>query len=229
MTGDNALQITETLSSFIDGQNSQYQNAVDKLPLFDPQRVANFDLKTKQSFVRIFYHIRGHFHHFLWFMLNFAPNQKEKEIILDNIREEAGGNKLSHEALYHIFAKQFDVDVMDEYVNKTHCLPFVNQFNHQHIAWLSQHDWPHQLSAFAAYEKLDNIDYHKLYQLAMALGAEGQSLIFFKIHTQVQHFESTLDSLNEVWLQNSNIVKDAFSFIYQNQLTVWQNLSDYLI
>ncbi len=186
-------------------------------------------MSDKQRFASVFYHIRGYFIGFMWYIANFTDNEEVKTIIVDNIREELGtNNRVSHEQLYAEFANCCGVDVQDEIINKTNYLPFVKQYNKDHIVWLQAHNNNCRLAAFAAYERLDNIDYEYLYKLSEAMKLSKSAKTFFKVHTLVEHFEPTITLLEKKWVENPNEVKEAFDFIYSHQLNMWQQLSNYL-
>lgn len=222
-------KIEQDVVFFLKERDRVYTQNVSKLWLFSDKAGLTFSELQKKRFAQVFYHIRGHFHDFLWYLLNFAPNAKTKKLILDNINEEAGEDRLSHEQLYGRFAAPLGVDIHDEFINKTHSLPFVTKFNHAHLQWLNQHDWPHRLSAYSAYERLDNIDYQSLLALAKRMGIPKEGLTFFEVHAKVTHFEPTLASICDIWRNDPTAVKKAFHFIYQTQLTVWTDLSNWLL
>jgi pyrroloquinoline quinone (PQQ) biosynthesis protein C len=199
------------------------------LVLFRPEVTGIWSLLDKQRFASVFYHIRGYFIDFMWFIANFTESDEVKTIIMDNMREELGANgKLSHEQLYANFASSCGVDIQDEIINKTNYLPFAKQYNKDHMVWLQQHNNSSRLAAFAAYERLDNIDYDYLYKLSDAMQLSEQARVFFKVHTLVEHFEPTIDLLEARWVENPSEIQEAFDFIYNHQLNMWQQLSDYL-
>lgn len=200
------------------------------VPLFQDGVAQKLTLAQKQAFVRIFYHLRGHFHDFLWYLGNTAPNGDVKKTIIDNIMEEFGGGRRSHEMLYVDFAKRFDVDLNDELLNQTSYVPFAKAFNKKHMEFLVNHSWDHRVAAFAAYERLDNVDYQTLMQFAVNMGTEGESLQFFKVHTLVRHYDAARDrmGLPAIWEKNEQAVKDAFEFIGAHQNWMWRQLSEYV-
>jgi len=215
---------------FIQQADCRYKERLATLNLFDKTLTSNWDQSQKKYFAAIFYHLRGHFINFMWYIANFSDNQEIKKIIIQNIKEELGiEGRFSHEKLYALFAKEFNVDIHDEVVNQTHYLPFAKQFNQEHLLWLSQHDIDSQLAAFAAYERLDNIDYPHLTQLAESIGASDKTLAFFKVHIHVEHFESTWDVLIKIWLKSPVKVINAFDFIYSHQYHMWKKLSDAIL
>ena len=228
---NNVISYTEAASlyEFVNQWSQSYQNEMKKIPLFNTAKTQQWTQEQKSYFAKVFYHARGHFHDFLWYMGNIAPDKTSKNIILQNLSEEFGGSGRSHETLYFNFAKSLNLDLRDEFVKQTHYLNFVREFNYGHLQWLAEHDWDSCLSTFAAYEKLDNVDYQYLFLLAKNLGVEGDGLLFFAVHKQVQHFETTLEPLIRIWSSNRQKVEEAFDFISTHQLQMWQNLSQEII
>jgi len=214
---------------FIYAKDSEYREQIGSLTLFRPDLTGTWSVLDKQRFASVFYHIRGYFIEFMWYIANFTDSETVKTIIMDNMHEELGVNgKLSHEQLYANFASFCGIDIQDEIINKTNYLPFVRQYNKEHIRWLQQHSNSGRLAAFAAYERLDNIDYHYLYQLSDAMELSKSAKTFFKVHTLVEHFEPTIDLLKTGWAENAHEIKEAFAFIYSHQLNMWRQLSDFM-
>jgi len=166
--------------------------------LFQPDFGKTLNLEQKQKFARQFYHTRGHFYEMLWFLGSLAPSFEYKKVVLQNITEEFGGKK-SHENLYWDFAKELGG-----------------------YSKMGGAVW----AAFSAYEKQDNLDYSKLYELAKNFEISEKGLFFFKIHTQVQHFETTENLLQKCWESDREAVKAGFEFIKRVQMKVWQGLSE---
>ena len=73
---------------------------------------------------------------------------------------------------------------------------------------------------------MDNLDYVKLLEIAKNLGASKKGLIFFKVHSEVEHFDATTALLNESWKRNEETVKKAFEFIAKHQEKMWRQVSD---
>lgn len=217
--------ILNELEDILLSMDDDYQSKVEQLPLFQPAMTAALSPPKKRQLAGVLYHIRGHFHDFLWYLANFAPDSKAKRMILRNISEELGGDRMSHEAMYGVFAKEFGIDIHSEITSEEHNLPFVRQFNKSHMSWLSNHDWSGRLAAFSAYERLDNIDYANMYNLAVSLGTSEAGLEFFQVHTEVTHFQSTQRHLVELWEGQRDTVKKSMQFIYCHQLAVWKQLS----
>ncbi len=221
------MDMPETFKKFLAQVDQSYKEKLAQIPLFDSQQTANWNLYQKSSFAAIFYHLRGHFINFMWYVANFAPDEATKTIIINNISEELGvNNKFSHEMLYAVFAKENGINIHDEIVNQTHYLPFAQNFNKEHLAWLASHDAESQISAFAAYERLDNIDYPYLTACVASLNTSDKGITFFKVHSYVEHFSATIEKLLPIWNDNSIKIKEAFDFIYTHQLRMWQQLSD---
>lgn len=219
--------IPEDFKQYLYSIDTDYRQKILLIDLFNVDKTAGLSDLQKTEFAAIFYHIRGHFIDFMWYLANFSTEQTIKDIILLNINEEIGvGNKLSHEKLYERFAMECDVNIHHELVHQTHYLPFAKHFNKEHIRWLSEHDNDEQFAAFAAYERLDNIDYLYLERFVESLKLSQQAITFFKVHRYVEHFDATLEILLPLWEKSPNKIKEAFSFIYSHQLTMWQLLSD---
>jgi hypothetical protein len=214
---------------FIHSKDSEYRDQIGSLALFQPQTTGLWSDEDKQRFASVFYHIRGYFIQFMWYVANFSSDDTVKSILMDNIKEELGvGGKKSHEQLYSDFAVCCNVDIQDEIVNQTNYLPFAKAYNKDHMVWLKDHSSNARLAAFAAYERLDNIDYDYLYQLSDSLALSKEGSLFFKVHTLVEHYEPTEALLKEMWLENKHDVIDSFEFIYNHQLNMWRQLSDYI-
>jgi len=127
-----------------------------------------------------------------------------------------------------LIAIECGVDIHDEIVHETHYQPFAKKFNKVHLEWLSLHDEEERLAAFSAYERLDNIDYPCLTQMAESLALSPQSLNFFKVHIHVQHFDSTRKLLLPLWDKHPEKIILAFNFIYTHQYEMWLNLSKHV-
>ena len=212
---------------FLATVDNNYRQQLLTIDLFNDVKTAALNPMQKKKFAAVFYHIRGHFIDFMWYIANFTPDADVKEIILQNIQEEMGiGSLVSHEKLYERFAKACGVDIHHELVHQTYFLPFAKEFNKEHLRWLSEHDADEQFVALASYERLDNIDYVYLDQFANSLNLPQQAKTFFKVHIHVQHFNSTLEKLLPIWKATPKKVVDAFDFIYSHQYRMWQQLSD---
>ncbi len=215
-----------TLATYMQKWEEDYARVVRALPLFNPTITKDWTIATRRQFVRLFYHIRGHFFKFLWELGNEAPSEAAKEKVLDNIREEFGGAGYSHEELYYIFAQALGVDdIKSEWLDEIHHLPHIKTYNKKHLTWLSTQPWEGKWAAFAAYEKLDNIDYVHLYDLAESFELERRELAFFKVHQQADHFDRLHHDLHSLWSQDCERVQQAFAFIGSHQSAMWTWLS----
>lgn len=212
------------LNDFIKYLDSEYKEKVRSISLFDTDKTKTWSILQKQYFCKVFYHLRGHFHDFLWLMGNYAPNEAAKNIFLKNIGEEFGESRRSHEQLYINFATALNVDIPDEIIKEKHYTKFARSFNKGHIQWLLEHNWNEKLSAFAAYERLDNVDYPQLLKLANSFSLDDQALLFFEVHTKVEHYEAAEGLLNEIWATEPQSVKNGFTFIYNHQIIMWEHL-----
>ena len=219
----------DSLAYFLSQWDQVYRTRIEKIALFKPSYTATWSLTKKQQFCRLFYHVRGHFYRFLWLLGNTAPTKAAKSKIIENIQEEFGGNGLSHESLYELFARAlYVIDIREEYSGAPAYPPYLKRYNNGHLRWLEQQNWAGKWSTFAAYERLDNIDYHHLELLAESFGVKGRGLAFFKIHNKADHFDRIYDPLKKIWQKKSGQVKAAFDFIGEHQLAMWQWLSDTL-
>lgn len=222
----NRTDLPLTFNQFLTQADNEYRKQLASIPLFDINKTSCWNKQQKKHFAAIFYHLRGHFINFMWYVANFAPDESTKMIILENITEEVGKDKFSHEKLYALFASECGVDIHDEIVNETHYLPFARKFNKGHLAWLAAHDEDKQIAAFAAYERLDNIDYFYLTTCAESLNISQPGMIFFRVHSYVEHFGAVIERLLPIWEHSSEKIKAAFDFIYSHQLQMWRQLSE---
>lgn len=214
------------LNSFLENWDKTYKAELQKIDLFNVELTKKWSLQQKQLFIKIFYHIRGHFHDVLWYMGNHAPNAQAKQMILENISEEFAIHGRSHEQLYFDFADSVGVNLNEEISTEQHYLPFVSEFNKGHSQWLRDHGWDDNLTIFSAYERLDNIDYISLYNLAESFGLTKRDLVFFSVHKHVQHFDNTFDNLCNIWSKYPIKIKAGFDFIGNHQINMWKKLSN---
>jgi hypothetical protein len=214
------------LAEFLNLWDTNYKEKVDNIPLFNTDLTSSISEEKKHYFVKAFYHIRGHFHDFLWFIGNHAPSEDIKKSVTDNINEEFGGKYQSHEQLYILFAESLGVDIQKEIISEAHYDDYIIEFNKGHLRWLHSHSWVSCYAAFSAYEHLDNIDYILLSSLAASLGASGEALKFFKIHEKVTHYDALSSVLANYWHYNQEEVIDGFNFIGSQQIKMWNSLSD---
>ena len=213
------------LNEFISIWEDSYKKEQSQIPLFQAGFGKNLNLEQKQKFVKQFYHVRGHFYEMLWFLGSLAPSFEYKKVVLQNITEEFGG-KISHEQLYWDFAKELDVDIQKEILTQINNFEYIREFDFSHKKWVISQKWTTSWAAFCAYEKQDNLDYGKLYDLAKDFGVSEKGLFFFKIHAHVQHFKTTENLLQECWKSDSEAVKSGFEFIKSAQMKVWKGLSE---
>lgn len=215
-----------SFGAFIDNWVEEYTKEIKKIRVLDPSYTKNLNYDQKQTFVKLFYHLRGHFFDFLWYMGNNAPEKKFKEVILLNIKDEFSGHGPSHERLYLKFSESLGVCLKNEYFEQKYYEPFALEFNKKHIKWLTENSWDDCFSAFSAYEKLDNIDYENLYYVAKSFKLSEQNLVFFNVHRLVEHYSSTMELLKDIWIKNSKSVQKGFNFIKDTQLWMWKKLND---
>lgn len=206
--------------------DKEYKEQLRTIPLFKKQISQHWSALQKQKFAKVFYHLRGHFSEFLWLMGNFAPNIETKNVILKNISEEFGEARLSHEQLYFDFSVALQADIQQEIVTEENYTEFARKFNKGHIQWLLEHSWNEKQAAFSAYERLDNIDYPHLLRLATSFNLPKKALLFFEVHTKVEHFDVTEPFLKAIWDKDPQSIFNGFSFIYSHQLKMWHNLSN---
>lgn len=218
-----------SLDSFLKDWDRDYQSRIQEVELFKPESTSNWTKEQKVLFTKAFYHVRGHFHDFLWFIGNHAESKHVKDIILKNISEEMNGSARSHELLYIDFAKSLGVDVEREFIEEEAYLDSIREFNKGHLQWLNAHNNASRFSAFSAYERLDNLDYQALLNAMTALNVPQPALLFFKVHTRVQHFEATLTELKKIWHRSPQAVIEAFQFISNHQLKMWNDLSKSIV
>ncbi|MDI9819837.1 MULTISPECIES: iron-containing redox enzyme family protein [unclassified Legionella] len=226
MSSVSSIEMPFAFEEFLSMTDAGYRHQLAQIALFDKKTIF-WDEERKKKFAAIFYHLRGHFINFMWYLANFSPDPYTKKIVMENIHEELGTeSRFSHEMLYERFANECGVDIKDEIVNETNYLPFARQFNKEHLRWLTEHDADERLSAFAAYERLDNIDYPYLLEFAESLSLSPSATAFFRVHVHVEHFESTVEKLVPIWHESEEKVKKSFAFIYNHQINMWRQLSD---
>ncbi len=229
MSSQTKTSIPPELHQFLQHKDEEYRHHLNQLDLFDPHKTKEWDKTQKAKFAAVFYHTRGHFINFMWYIANFAEDEAIKAVVMENIHEEIGiGNKFSHEKLYERFAQECGVNIHEEIIDETHYVSFARAFNQQHLAWLAKHSTKAQFAAFSAYERLDNIDYPFLTSLAESIGISPSGLTFFRVHMFVEHFDSTLDKLLPIWQDSPETLQQAVAFIYDHQHTMWRKFSDYI-
>lgn len=214
------------VDQFLESWDREYTDKLKCIPIFQPNLTSKWNNHQKSLFAKVFYHLRGHFHDFLWYVGNHAEDKETKDIVLKNIAEELNGAAKSHEQLYMDFSNSLGVDNSKAFIDDTNYLPFAGEFNHNHIKWLHENSAEHRFCALSAYERLDNTDYLRLLELVKSLDVNRKGQIFFKIHAAVEHFAPTYEILKEIWHNSRSTVEDSFSFIGYNQLNMWNNLSN---
>ncbi len=222
----NILAITD-LQEFLVNWDENYQKKISNIDMFNYSLTKYWRKEQCQFFIKVLYHIRGHFDSFLWYMGNFAPDYKTKQMVLKNVHDEFGMNGLSHEQLYFQFAQSFDVDLTYELLEETAYVSFVKEYIRNQLLWLRKNDWDHRLAAFASIERLDNVDYLNLRNIAESIGATGKALTFFNVHIKADHFDGILvAAFQKLWQEKPSIAQEVFSFISDFQTSMWKNLSD---
>jgi pyrroloquinoline quinone (PQQ) biosynthesis protein C len=204
-----------------------YQQGIQKIPLFQNE----VDLNNEQikDFIRTFYHLRGHFYKLLWMLGSYkATTSAVKNLLLQNLDGEFGGDKKSHDRLYLDFAMSHGIDLSKEPLEENFYLQFAKNYNDNHIRFILNQSFEACWGMFSAYEYLDNEDYSNLYNLSKKFTAE-KDLVFFKVHMNANHFASTLQILEKVYLLNPNEVELGFDFVMNTQLEMWQELSGYIL
>lgn len=222
-----------TIDNFLQEIDAAQEDAYREIPLFNPEQVRRWTTDQRQYFVKVFYHTRGHFDRLLWTRFVYAPDAEAKKQILRYMAEEGGLSDLSasvsqssHELLFARFAEELGAPLTSEVTEQEGYVPFARRFNQGLIKWFREHDWETGQVGFAAYERLDNVDYKYMYDVAIALGVSDAALEFFRVHREADHFEKSSTMLPGVWQRDPKKVQEAFSFIYTHQRTMWQGLSD---
>lgn len=227
--GATPITISTDFKQFLEPLDSQYQEKLKSLALFDASIASGWTTAQKKTFATVFYHIRGYFIDFMWFVANHSSNYAVKTTVLENIAEELGGpNQCSHEQLYSDFAKEWGVNIQDEFIFKANYPDFAKEFNHTHLLWLKDASEDERFAAFAAYERLDNLDYPLLYKLMTHFNLPLKAVKFFKVHSYVEHFDATLPLIEPLWKKSPEKVKRAFDFIYLHQEKMWRTFSSFI-
>jgi DNA-dependent RNA polymerase auxiliary subunit epsilon len=216
-----------TLSQYTNQWSVDYSQKLRRCQLFQPDFAKNLTLSQKQNFIKYFYHIRGNFYTFLWFIGSLAPNVEYRKVALANITEEFGIS-MSHEQWYIEFAAAHNVDLRAEIIEKKYNAEFIKTYNKGHIDYILNHNFDLVWSVFSAYEKLDNFDYPSLQTFATNIGTNGKALTFFRIHSSGNRYDSTSNLLQESWERDPKIVIQAFKFVANHQLMLWNDLYDTL-
>jgi hypothetical protein len=220
--------MTETLQQFVETQTKEYQEKAGKLKLFQPQYAQNLTPEQKQKFALTFYHIRGKFYKFLWYLGSSAPTREYKQVVIDNLWEEFG-QTISHEHWYYKFASEFGADCKKEILEEKYNYQWIKDYNEEHIKFILTKPFEQVWGIFGAYEALDNIDYNNLYRLAENLGSIKQGLVFFEIHRRAGHYETVSALLQQIWDKDLEGVKVGFDFIFEHQLQMWEKLGEEIL
>ncbi len=223
---NSTLETDEELNTFLMTWDKDYENRAKSIGIFNSALTQHWTKAQQAYFAKVFYHARGHFHDFLWYLGNHTDRKIVKDMVLKNIAEEMNGSARSHEQLYEDFAECVGANLEREYVEEETYLDCIKEFNKGHLKWLQSHNDDSRISAFSAYERLDNLDYVALLGLVRSLKVPPQGQLFYKIHTRVQHFETTADELKLIWNNNPQTVKNSFNFIGQHQIKMWNDLSE---
>lgn len=224
---DKVNNIPPSLNQLLLKSDADYHQSLSMLPIFNSQTTGAWNDNQRKYFAAVFYHLRGHFINFMWYVANFSSDELTKAVIMNNIHEELGlGNRFSHERLYERFANECGVNIHEEIVSEDHYLPFARDFNKSHLQWLSLHDEDERVAAFAAYERLDNMDYPHLVSLANSFNLSQQAMTFFNVHVHVDHFDSTLKLIIPIWKKSPEKLIQSFEYIFSHQYQMWSNLSE---
>lgn len=212
------------LDTFMNDLDNDYRIKIKGVDLFNVNITKDLSQIQKQVFAKYFYHLRGHFGDFLWYMGSIANCKEMKDIVIKNISEEFNGSSQSHEQMYYIFAEEMGVDLSKEFADRGEAYIFAEHFNNGHLNWLVNHDADECFAAFAAYERLDNIDYAFLLEFVNSMNVSKKASVFFKVHSVVTHFQPTRTILDQIWNDNPKKIEDGFQFIYNHQIEMWKKL-----
>jgi pyrroloquinoline quinone (PQQ) biosynthesis protein C len=216
-----------TLEEYLAAWDEQYLIAVRSIPLFDRDVTQQWTLDQRQYFVKLFFHLRGHFGEVLWALGTATPDADFKEIILENIRDEFGGKGKSHEQLFQELASSLGCDLSTEYVDNKYYLPFARLYNQSQLQAIAAQDWNQSLIGFAAGEHLDSVDYAGLRGIFESFGLNSNQLAFFRAHTHSDHFSgAVIDKLRALWDRDMGTVQRAFDQVRQFQISMWREFSD---
>jgi hypothetical protein len=81
------LKMKQNLQEYLTSWDKEYKAKISNLPICQPDHVKTWTDVQKKEFARVFYHARGHFIDFLWFLGNFSNSKEIKDMVLNNIRE----------------------------------------------------------------------------------------------------------------------------------------------
>ncbi len=125
-----------------------------------------------------------------------------------------------------MFARAVGVDIRAEIVERNSYLRFLREFNHAHVRFVCEHEWPTCFAAFAAYERLDNVDYPSLLRLVRSFPIKEDARTFFVIHADAAHFDHAREIVEGLFRRAPREVEKGFAFIADHQLKMWRRLSD---
>ena len=112
-----------SLEAFLAAWDDDYLHAIRSIPMFVSGLASTWSQEQRHHFIRVFFHIRGHFGEVLWALGNAAPDSRFKEIVLDNMRDELGGDGSAHSRLYQELARTLGCYLKTEYVAQPYYLP----------------------------------------------------------------------------------------------------------
>jgi nucleoside-diphosphate-sugar epimerase len=212
---------------FLAAWDEDYRRGIRSIPMFAPGVAGAWSTQQRHHFIRVFFHIRGHFGEVLWALGNAVPDSRLKEIVLDNMRDELGGDGPAHERLYQELARALGCDLKTEYVEQQYYLPFARLYNDVQLHAIATQEWRCSVVGFAAGERLDNIDYPALRTIFESFGLTSPQLVFFDTHSHAEHFAGALaEQVRAIWAGDPGVVQAAFDQVRQLQLAMWQELSD---
>ena len=121
------FNIPDRLEDFLVLMDKFYIKALSSIDMFDTNKTILWNMEQKQAFAKFFYHARGHFYKFLWCIGSRSKTKTMKDMVLENIKEEFGDEKKSHEQLYLDFAKALGVTLDNEIWEEKYYLPFLQR------------------------------------------------------------------------------------------------------
>jgi len=180
------------------------------------------------KFALVFFHVRSHFAPFLWYVGSRVTCREMIHAICNNVKDEFGV-QISHDQLYERFAESVGADVSLEPAYERYYLDFAKRFNRGHLEWMVTKAEAAIAGAFAAYERLDNIEYPLLLDFASRHKVPKDGLAFFAVHARVTHYDDVKQSLKGYWNQDNEGVKSGFCFIREHQLEMWRHLENVIV
>ena len=206
--------------------DESYTQALHQIPMFDPEVTARWSPAQRQYFAAAFYHVRGHFGEVLWELGNVLPTGKLKNIVLDNIREEFGGDGPNHRSLYVDICKELGIDLTREHLENKYNFSWIRQYNEVQVRAAHEQGWRLAIIGFAVGEHLDNIDFVELRSIFESFGIERKQLHFFNEHADAEHFAGALEqTLHDEWDRDPDQVQAAFHAVRYFQIDMWTKLS----